>query len=282
MSDVTHCPDPETLLVLLYDDEGTPSERVTLQAHVDRCSRCAAVLAGLDTTRGALGAWHAPRLPLGFSIVRTPPPSRWRSVVWTGGLAAAAVLLLAAAASLARIDITYNDQGLRIRTGVVAGEGQVASMASPAVPQPSRPTTTAVAPPSTSAAWVTQASSGEPPWRADLDLLATQIRADVSRLLQEAQASAPTTALRASAVAPAAGPVRPDVAQAELLKKVQDLLDQSEVRQQQNLALRVTELGRQFELQRQNDIVQVEQAFQRLEQQRNELLRRVAATQPRP
>jgi hypothetical protein len=60
------------------------------------------------------------------------------------------------------------------------------------------------------------------------------------------------------------------------------MLDQSEVRQQQNLALRVTELGRQFELQRQNDIVQVEQAFQRLEQQRNELLRRVTSTQPRP
>jgi hypothetical protein len=54
------------------------------------------------------------------------------------------------------------------------------------------------------------------------------------------------------------------------------------VRQQQNLALRVTELGRQFELQRQADIVQVEQTLTRIEQQRNELLRRVSATQPRP
>ena len=69
---------------------------------------------------------------------------------------------------------------------------------------------------------------------------------------------------------------------AQLLARVQELLDQSEIRQQSNLALRVTELGRQFELQRQGDIVQVEQAFQRLEQQRNDLLRRVAAQQPRP
>ena len=69
---------------------------------------------------------------------------------------------------------------------------------------------------------------------------------------------------------------------AELLKRVQDLLDQSEIRQQANLALRVTELGRQFELARQSDIVQVEQTLQRIEQQRGDLLRRVAATQPRP
>ena len=68
----------------------------------------------------------------------------------------------------------------------------------------------------------------------------------------------------------------------ELLKRVQDLLDQSEIRQQSNLALRVTELGRQFELVRQSDIVQMEQTLQRIEQQRSDLLRRVASTQPRP
>ncbi len=69
---------------------------------------------------------------------------------------------------------------------------------------------------------------------------------------------------------------------AELLARVQELIDKSEIRQQSNLALRVTELGRQFELQRQGDIVQVEQALQRLEQQRSDLLRRVVAQQPRP
>lgn len=282
MNDVTHCPDPETLLVLLYDDEGAPTERASLQAHVDRCPRCAAFLRSLETTRGALGAWHAPRLPLGFALVRTEPRSRVRSAAWVGGLAAAAVLVLAAAASLARIDITYNDQGLRIRTGVsaVGPEGRAAAVlpgVSPAGASRGTPGTG----PAPVAAWVTSAANGEPPWRADLDLLATQIRADVTRIVRDAPSVAPPATMRV-AVAPPTGPVRPDVAQADLLKRMQDLLDQSEVRQQQNLALRVTELGRQFELQRQNDIVQVEQAFQRLEQQRNDLLRRVTATQPRP
>ena len=34
MTDVTPCPDPDALLVLLYDDEGAPDERACLQAHV--------------------------------------------------------------------------------------------------------------------------------------------------------------------------------------------------------------------------------------------------------
>ena len=65
-------------------------------------------------------------------------------------------------------------------------------------------------------------------------------------------------------------------------RRVQARRDRREVRQQQNLALRVTELGRQFAVQRQADIVQVEQTLTRIEQQRTELLRRVSATQPRP
>jgi len=65
MTDVTRCPDPDTLLILLYGEEGTPAERAALQGHVDRCPQCAELLTSLDSARGALGAWHAPRLPLG-------------------------------------------------------------------------------------------------------------------------------------------------------------------------------------------------------------------------
>jgi len=117
MTDVTPCPEPDALLVLLYDDEGTSDERASLQDHVDRCSRCADVLTSLDAARGVLGAWHAPRLPLGFAFVRTGR-STVRTILWSGGLAAASVLVLAAAASIARIDIAYDSQGFRLQTGV--------------------------------------------------------------------------------------------------------------------------------------------------------------------
>ena len=278
MTDVTPCPDPDALLVLLYDDEGAPNERACLQAHVDRCPQCADVLTSLDTVRGALGAWHAPRLPLGFALVRTER-SAWRSAIWSGSLAAAAVLVLAAAASLARFEITYNEQGLRVRTGVERVPDVVAASAAATVK------TARTMPPASAPAagtWVSTAAAGEPPWRADFDLLATQIRSDVARLVQENRQPQGPVVMRA-AMQPPPSPA-PDRSQsdAELLKRVQELLDQSEIRQQANLALRVTELGRQFELARQSDIVQVEQTLQRIEQQRGDLLRRVGATQPRP
>jgi len=278
MTDVTPCPDPDALLVLLYDDEGAPDERACLQAHVDRCPQCADVLISLDTARGALGAWHAPRLPLGFALVRTER-SAWRTAVWSGGLAAAAVLVLAAAVSLARFDITYNEQGLRVRTGVERAPDVVAASAAGTVK-----TAGAQLPASAPAAgaWVSTASAGEPPWRADFDLLATQIRADVARQVQENRQPQGPVVMRAAMQPPASPAQDRSQGDAELLKRVQELLDQSEIRQQANLALRVTELGRQFELARQSDIVQVEQTLQRIEQQRGDLLRRVGATQPRP
>lgn len=275
MTDVTRCPDPDALLVLLYDDEGTPDERALLQGHVDRCPQCADLLTALDSTRGVLGAWHAPRLPLGFALVRTDR-SPVRSLLWRGGLAAAAVLVLASAASLAQLDVRYDADGFSVRTG--ARRASAADVAASATAQTEPQQTAAPGAPAPQT-WLGTAATGEPPWRQDMDLLATQIRADMSRLLAETR-PAPVGPVRAAVSAPA--PEGRTMTDAEILKRVQELLDQSEIRQQSNLALRVTELGRQFELQRQGDIVQVEQAFQRLEQQRNDLLRRVAAQQPRP
>lgn len=264
MTDVTRCPDPDTLLILLYGEEGTPAERAALQGHVDRCPQCAELLASLDSARGALGAWHAPRLPLGFAFVRQER-STFRSVLLGGGLAAAAALVMAAAASLAQLDVTVDGNGFRMRTGT--SRSTVGAQAAEAASVPASSTA--------QGNWVGTASVGEPPWRQDMDLLATQIRADVSRLIQES----PRAALAAAPLPAAPAPTMTD---AELLARVQELIDKSEIRQQSNLALRVTELGRQFELQRQGDIVQVEQALQRLEQQRSDLLRRVVAQQPRP
>lgn len=281
MTDANRCPDPDALLVLLYDDEGEPDERGALEAHVARCRECADALTSLDATRGALGAWHAPRLPLGFALVRTPEPSRRRSLLWGSGLAAAAVLVLAAASSLANLQITYDAAGLTITTGVshsaaVAAERQATpsgAAALGAAPAPREGVATDN--------WVAQASANDAPWRADLELVATQLRSELARYAEQARASHPAPVAMRAAMPTQTGPVRTMTDQ-DLLRRVQELLDQSEVRQQQNLALRITEVGQQFQLQRQADIHSMEQTLVRIEQQRNELLRRVAATQPRP
>ena len=286
MTDATRCPDPDALLVLLYDDEGSPDERAALAEHVATCGSCAHVVGSLDATRGMLGAWHAPRLPLGFALVRDPRPSPARQVLWRGGLAAAAVLVLAAASSLARVEVKYDEAGFSLKTGASPIAPSVASsVAPPAVPAASLAVTPVamqsvpVAPASATPASDVVAAA---PWRADLELLSTQLRSEWARQAEQMRAARPPAATLTAAAAPAqAGPGR-SMTDEELIRRVQDLLDRSEVRQQQNLALRVTELGRQFAVQRQADIVQVEQTLTRIEQQRTELLRRVSATQPRP
>ncbi len=279
MTDANRCPEPDALLVLLYDDEGDPDERAALAAHLAGCAACAEFLDGLDATRGTLGAWHAPRLPLGFAMVRTTGQSPARRVLWGGGLAAAAVLVLAAASGLAQLRITYDTSGFTIATGA-AGAGAVppgtltrAAAVDVATPPASDPA---------AANWVESAAKADAPWRADLELVATQLRSELARIEQEARSSRPAAvAMRVAMPTPPPAAER-RLSDDELLARVQELLDRSEVRQQQNLALRVTELGRQFQLARQADIVQVEQTLTRIEQQRSELLRRVAATQPRP
>lgn len=278
--DATRCPDPDALLVLLYDDEGAPHERATLEAHVASCRECSDLLSALDATRGVLGTWHAPRLPLGFAFVRNPPVSPVRTWVWRSGFAAAAVLVLAAAASLARIEVGYTDGGIILRTGVVSA-GQTASDATRVASPSIQPASTSASAPAPQAAWVDRAGAQAPAWRADLDLMESRLRTEFTRALETRPAApAPMMMRAAMPAAPDADAERRRIE--EILRRVQELLDQSEIRQQQNLALRVSELGRQFQIQRQSDIDQMEQTLTRIEQQRGELLRRVASTQPRP
>jgi hypothetical protein len=277
--DATRCPDPDALLVLLYDDEGTPAERAALEAHLASCRECSTLVSSLDLTRGVLGAWHAPRLPLGFAIVRDHAASPARAWLWRSGLAAAAVLVLAAAASLARLEITYDSRGLTLRTGQtreapVAASNSPTPLASPAAPG-------AGASSAGSQEWVEAATAANPAWRADLDLMEARLRSEFTRALEARPATtAPMMVRAAVAPTPDADAQRRQIE--DILRRVQELLDQSEIRQQQNLALRVNELGRQFQIQRQSDIDQMEQTLTRIEQQRSELLRRVASTQPRP
>ena len=50
-----------------------------------------------------------------------------------------------------------------------------------------------------------------------------------------------------------------------MLRRVQALIDEAETRQQRNLALRVTELTREFDIQRKADFVQIQQGLGKIE-----------------
>ena len=281
MNELTQCPDPDTLVTLLYDDEGESAERDDLEAHLQACRACADLLASLDCTRGTLGAWPAPRPPLGFARVQFAEPPLWGRVLpWTG-MAAAALLTLAASAGLAGLDIRYDAQGVTLRTGWQAAPpaGSAASVSASGVPvSGARPSGVPTDP---RTAWVTRAAAGEPPWRADFDLLGEQLREELA-----AQARASDARLAEAFAAAAARPLTAAASvldEDRLMRRIAEQISQSEIRQQQNLALRVAELGREFQVRRQADFVQFEQGLARVEQQRRDLIRRVAVSQaPQP
>lgn len=274
MNDLTRCPDPDHLITLLYDDEGEASERAALAAHVRGCPTCADVVAALDGTRDTLGAWRAPRPPLGFAAIQPRPPA-WRQVLPWGGMAAAAVLTLAAAAGLAGLDIRYDEQGFALRTGWQGAPPPLPARQPRPGPMPTAAQGNAVDP---RTAWVARASAGDPPWRADLDLLATHLRAEF-----EAQTRAAETRLAQVVAAGTPAVTAAPFDEERLVQRLAAQIEQSEVRQQQNLALRVAELGREFQIRRQADLVQFEQGLARVEQQRRDLIRRVAVSQaPQP
>jgi hypothetical protein len=108
------------------------------------------------------------------------------------------------------------------------------------------------------------ATAANAPWRAELMALERQLRMEMAAARQSGSGGDRVSATNAMAGDPSSP------AEAALLRKVMQLIDQSEVRQQQNLALRTTELSREFDLQRRTDLVRVEQGFGRLSEQREQ------------
>jgi hypothetical protein len=97
------------------------------------------------------------------------------------------------------------------------------------------------------------------PWQGDLAALARQLRVEMASASPAAGGAVPSPASLRSA-APATQSFDP-----AFLRQVQSLIDESEVRQQRNLALRVAELARDFDMQRDADLVQIEQGIGRIE-----------------
>jgi hypothetical protein len=90
------------------------------------------------------------------------------------------------------------------------------------------------------------------------------VASSIGPLAGDAAALPVSTAMNGGAFTTAQGDV--------LLKRFRQALDESEVRQQQNLQLRINEITRDFDLQRRQDLVQVEQGFGRLDTQRQQML----------
>ena len=253
----------EVLVAYLYDDIDT-RDRAAFERHLTSCGVCRREVNDLTDVRSSLAEWsepvvsegvggHAPRTSLRL-VGHPAAPRGWRVLadapIWMQ--AAAAMLVVAASLGLANINLTYSRDGLSLTTGWMRA-------AAPAPAQPAAPAASASATPVDAT-----------PWRAELTALEQQLRSEM------ASRPAPTATVSTAASDDEA-----------VMRRVRTLLQESERRQQSELALRVAEMARDSQVQRQADLARIDRTLglyqsrtgvevMRTQQQLNNLAQRVS------
>jgi len=235
----------EQLISYLYEDLND-MDRAKVEMHLRACEPCREEVEGLRGVRVDLAAWAPPPPDLGFRIVRDmkPAPPSWKS--WlspAAGLAAAAVLVLAAAASLAHIEVHRGPDGLTVRTGWSS-----AAPASVTAPQIAQAAKTNVLEP-----------DKKPVLTATSQLDAAALQGIIRRVdaLEAALRDAPPTTVRAALNARSSDK--------EMIKRVHEIIAQSEARQQGELALRLRQVINEFDAQRTADMARIQTSFGQLQ-----------------
>ena len=225
----------ETIVGFLYD-ELDAGQRRDFNAHLLTCTACRDEVAGLRAVRTQLARWEPPALTsLQSPVPGTSRPPWWQAVpAWAQ--VAEALLFLGVSAGIANLDVRYDQNGLNITTGWLKPAAPKLATAQTSEGGPKLATLqTSEAGPKLIAD-----PSAAAPWRADLAALERQLRTE----LRAAQASSPAApAVRAASSS-----------DAETLRRVRVLLDESEKRQQRELALRIAEVVRDVDTQRKADL----------------------------
>lgn len=219
--------DKELLIAYLYD-EADGAERARVESHLRGCAACREELSALRGLRAGLAQWAPPQPDFDVRMVRERKPT-WRTW-WTPafGLAAAAVLVLAVASALAHVEIARDANGFTVRTGWGTAPANAA-----AVP-----------------AGLTAEDGAR---------LQAQYAAVERRLNELEAAPAPSIVRNASVASPSR------MSDAEVLRRVRDLLAQSESRQQRELALRISQVLRDVNAQRTADLTRIQQGLGRID-----------------
>ena len=225
MSEVFRCEDKETLVAYLYG-EVDPDVRREVERHLRTCAACARETDGLNGVRQDLQLWMPPEPEFGFSIVQNNgsgphaatvlTSSRWASLHALPAWAqvAAAALFIAAAAAIANVQVRSTSEGVVVSTGWM---------------QPPAPVTATLA-----------ATPSNEEWQRALVTLERSLRQDMA-----AQQAAIKNATVPSVTAPADS--------AAVLRRVQSMIEVSEERQRQEMALRFAQAERTWNMRWTND-----------------------------
>lgn len=237
----------EAIVEFIYD-EMAPVDRAMFEDHLTACVWCRDEIAGMRGAQAQLAAWEPPApgvLAVDPSAdtgrVLRVPPSRWgrlRDVpMWAR--AAAAVVAVGVASGAANLDIRYGSDGISVRTGWLT---------------PTPTPTAGVA-----------AASGAGAWQADLAASEERLRAEL-RHVAEMRAPAQDAASARLAAGVAGDTVNTPGGERvgldkDAMTRVRALVADSERRQQRELALRVAEVFRDVQAQRQSDLVKIDRSL---------------------
>jgi anti-sigma factor RsiW len=232
--------DDKTLLVAYLYGEVSAAERAAMDAHLATCRACADELSALQGVRDDLGRWQPPASDLGFQVVRTPAtPRSWRPPVWVP-ISLAAGLLLAVGAAMANVEVQTGNGGITLRAGW--GHQPLSAAVAPAVQQP--------------------AAHGVAPVKTGVtDAELQKAMADLESRLRTELTATPGRQAPAAAVPVSTG----SVDRGEVLQLVRSLVDESERRQQRELALRLAQVVQDWDNQRRTDLTRIEQNFGQIE-----------------
>jgi hypothetical protein len=250
--------DKELLVSYLYDDLAA-GDRAAFESHLRACAACRDELNALRGVRADLISWTPPQPDFGFRVVREPkvvpmPARSWRA--WytpAAGLAAAAVLVLAAASAIAHVEIHRGPDGVTVRTGWSASASAASASAAPDGARgfggTRSPATANVSP-----------ASSAPSTSVDPALVAA-----IVRRLDALEASA-----RESSNVRNASTMSARVSDAELFKRMREIVAQSESKQQGELALRIAQVIRDVDAQRVADLSQIQQGMRGIQRTVND------------
>jgi len=250
------CEDKQTLVAYLYG-EVDQETRQAVDAHLETCAACEKEVTALGDVRSELGLWVPPEVELDFKIVKKSElpsatvlrPARWWNAVPVWAQAAAAILVVAAGAAIANVQVKSGPEGFSVSTGWMPFDSSTTSSARAALAQDRQP---------------------DEAWKTALASLEQQLRNEIrSTRDQEARAAS----------ASASTPVDDAT-----IRRVRQMIAESEQRHERALAMRLIEFQRDVNVQRRADLVNISRGminnYDQLQQQRQTInnLIRVSAT----
>jgi anti-sigma factor RsiW len=229
MSETFQCGDSGTLVGYLYD-ECDAGERDAVAAHIAICAACAAELAALGSAREQLAAWTPPEAKLGFVITQRQSDELLRLASDTRPRPAPWFARpLPVWAQVAAAGLVF---GVGLSLGIARGTSQMGTAAGVMPSVTTTRTDSAVVP------------------AAELTALEQRLKDEIAAI----RTSSRETSL----------PAAPQ-SEAQLMARVRALIEESEQRQQRELAIRTTQIVRDFDSQRRVDLAQIQRNFGQIE-----------------